>query len=150
MQMYGCRVIQKAIEWVSPDMQVSIIKELDGCVIKCVKDQNGNHVVQRCVQLVPADHLQFIVDSFKDHVSVSQVLRILFLYLALLLPRCLLTMFHNKNGTCVFTPLLHTYGALRFFMFFIAQPFPLNVSMGFIVIFVINGIRSTKARRRWL
>lgn len=69
LQMYGCRVIQKAVESVPLDMQLSIIQELDGCVIKCVKDQNGNHVVQKCVEFVPPEHLQFIVDAFKDHVS---------------------------------------------------------------------------------
>lgn len=67
--MYGCRVIQKAVESVPLEMQISIVKELDGCVIKCVKDQNGNHVVQKCVENVPPEHLQFIIDAFKDHVS---------------------------------------------------------------------------------
>lgn len=70
LQMYGCRVIQKAIESVPLEMQISIVKELDGCVLKCVKDQNGNHVVQKCIECVPPDRLQFIVDAFKGHVSV--------------------------------------------------------------------------------
>ncbi len=69
LQMYGCRVIQKAIESVGIDMQINIVKELDGSVLKCVKDQNGNHVVQKCIECVPSTHLQFIVDAFKGHVS---------------------------------------------------------------------------------
>lgn len=69
--MYGCRVIQKAVESVPLEMQIQIIRELDGYVLKCVKDQNGNHVVQKCIESVPSEHLQFIVDSFKDHVSGS-------------------------------------------------------------------------------
>ena len=67
--MYGCRVIQKAIESVNLETQISIMKELDGFVLKCVNDQNGNHVVQKCIEFVPPEHLQFIVDAFKGNVS---------------------------------------------------------------------------------
>lgn len=47
LQMYGCRVIQKALETLDEEGQASIISELEGQVLKCVKDQNGNHVVQK-------------------------------------------------------------------------------------------------------
>ena len=69
LQMYGCRVIQKAIESVNLETQISIMKELDGFVLKCVNDQNGNHVVQKCIEYVPPEHLQFIVDAFKGNVG---------------------------------------------------------------------------------
>ena len=46
------------------------MKELDGHVLKCVKDQNGNHVVQKCIECVDSGHLQFIIDAFKGQVSV--------------------------------------------------------------------------------
>lgn len=49
--------------------QVEIVKELDGHLIKCVKDQNGNHVVQKCIECVPHVHLQFIIDAFKGQVG---------------------------------------------------------------------------------
>nr|CAG25892.1 Pumilio homolog [Dugesia japonica] len=68
LQMYGCRVIQKALETVSKVTQINIVRELEGSVIKCVKDQNGNHVVQKCVECVPPEHLDFIIDAFKDNV----------------------------------------------------------------------------------
>ncbi|XP_057287742.1 pumilio homolog 2 isoform X6 [Pezoporus wallicus] len=72
LQMYGCRVIQKALESVSPDQQVinEMVKELDGHVLKCVKDQNGNHVVQKCIECVQPQSLQFIIDAFKGQVFV--------------------------------------------------------------------------------
>ena len=60
MQMYACRVVQKviflagvssrllnslqAIEYILPEQQVAIVKELEPHVLKCVKDANGNHV----------------------------------------------------------------------------------------------------------
>uniref|UniRef100_A0A8C2TGD9 Pumilio RNA binding family member 2 n=1 Tax=Coturnix japonica TaxID=93934 RepID=A0A8C2TGD9_COTJA len=70
LQMYGCRVIQKALESISPDQQNEMVKELDGHVLKCVKDQNGNHVVQKCIECVQPQSLQFIIDAFKGQVFV--------------------------------------------------------------------------------
>ncbi|XP_072354985.1 pumilio homolog 2-like isoform X1 [Scyliorhinus torazame] len=72
LQMYGCRVIQKALESISADQQVinDMVKELDGHVLKCVKDQNGNHVVQKCIECVQPQSLQFIIDAFKGQIFV--------------------------------------------------------------------------------
>ena len=53
-------------------LQVEIVKELDGHVLKCVKDQNGNHVVQKCIECVDPMHLQFIVDAFKSQVRIEK------------------------------------------------------------------------------
>lgn len=69
LQMYGCRVIQKALESISPDQQQEIVRELDGHVLKCVKDQNGNHVVQKCIECVDPHALQFIINAFSGQVS---------------------------------------------------------------------------------
>lgn len=71
LQMYGCRVIQKALESVSGEQQVEIVRELDGHVLKCVKDQNGNHVVQKCIECVDPHALQFIINAFQGQVSVA-------------------------------------------------------------------------------
>ena len=49
--------------------QKELVAELDGHVLKCVKDQNGNHVVQKCIECVDAAHLQFIIDAFRGQVS---------------------------------------------------------------------------------
>ncbi|XP_069612762.1 pumilio homolog 1 isoform X9 [Ranitomeya imitator] len=70
LQMYGCRVIQKALEFIPGDQQVinEMVRELDGHVLKCVKDQNGNHVVQKCIECVQPQSLQFIIDAFKSQV----------------------------------------------------------------------------------
>jgi len=51
--------------------QVEIVKELDGHVQKCIKDQNGNHVVQKCIECVDPVHVNFIIDAFKGQVSVN-------------------------------------------------------------------------------
>ena len=76
LQMYGCRVIQKLLQafHIFPDHQKEkLIKELDGNVIKCVKDQNGNHVIQKCIEKVPSHIIQFIVDAFQGQVYHSAI-----------------------------------------------------------------------------
>lgn len=40
LQTYGCRVIQKAVEVVSPEHQLMIVHELEGAIQKCVRDQS--------------------------------------------------------------------------------------------------------------
>ncbi|CAN1257430.1 Pumilio homolog 1 [Linum perenne] len=68
LQMYGCRVIQKAIEVVKLDQQTQMVKELEGHIMRCVRDQNGNHVIQKCIECVPEDAIHFIVSTFYDQV----------------------------------------------------------------------------------
>ena len=36
--------------------------------MKCVKDQNGNHVVQKCIEKIPSDRLHFVISAFYGHV----------------------------------------------------------------------------------
>ncbi|CAA7041729.1 unnamed protein product [Microthlaspi erraticum] len=64
LQMYGCRVIQKAIEVVDLDQKFKMVKELDGHVMRCVRDQNGNHVVQKCIECVPEENIEFVISTF--------------------------------------------------------------------------------------
>ncbi|KAL8728588.1 MAG: hypothetical protein Q9166_005321 [cf. Caloplaca sp. 2 TL-2023] len=70
LQMYGCRVVQKALEHILTDQQASLIAELqkDKQVMRCVKDQNGNHVIQKAIERIPAEHIQFIVNAFTGQV----------------------------------------------------------------------------------
>ncbi|TXG69581.1 hypothetical protein EZV62_004516 [Acer yangbiense] len=67
LQMYGCRVIQLykryvelftclcpscsvALEVIELDQKTQLVLELDGHVMRCVRDQNGNHVIQKCIE----------------------------------------------------------------------------------------------------
>lgn len=65
--MFFNLVIQ-AIEVVELDQQTQMVKELDGHIMRCVRDQNGNHVIQKCIECVPEDSIQFIVSTFYDQV----------------------------------------------------------------------------------
>jgi len=44
LQMYGCRVVQKALECILPEQQRAFVREMDPQVLRLVKDANGNHV----------------------------------------------------------------------------------------------------------
>lgn len=51
------------------DQQACIVKELENNVLRCVKDQNGNHVIQKAIERVPAQHVQFIINAFREQVQ---------------------------------------------------------------------------------
>ena len=54
------------------------MRELDGYVLKCVKDQNGNHVVQKCIECVDPSYLHFIIIAFKGQVWYPNFYNLLF------------------------------------------------------------------------
>lgn len=80
-QVYGCRVVQtvctgnfscgryqltilQALQHVLVHQQASMVDELKSHVLDCVRDQNGNHVIQIVVKHVPTQYIQFVVDAF--------------------------------------------------------------------------------------
>lgn len=75
LDMYGCRVIQKAIDCASMDAFIIMVKELnvEGGVKECIYNQNGNHVIQKCIEKAPPFVIKLIMQSFKDNiVDLSQ------------------------------------------------------------------------------
>ena len=56
-------------------LQNDLVRELDGHVLKCVKDQNGNHVVQKCIECVDPSSLQFIIGAFQAQVFSRYILK---------------------------------------------------------------------------
>jgi pumilio RNA-binding family len=72
LHTYGCRVIQRILDtsasslgYRGPSLLRTIAKELTGSVVKCVEDQNGNHVVQKCVERLPLEDINFIPDEIR-------------------------------------------------------------------------------------
>lgn len=43
---------------------------MEGNVLKCVKDQNGNHVIQKAIERVSPENIRFIIDAFYGQVYV--------------------------------------------------------------------------------
>lgn len=51
------------------DQKTELVHELDGQVMKCVRDQNGNHVIQKCIECIPTEKIEFIISSFRGEVA---------------------------------------------------------------------------------
>lgn len=64
LNQHGTRALQKMIEHLRTDGQVNtIISSLAHKVVDLVQDLNGNHVIQKCLQVLGAERCQFIYDS---------------------------------------------------------------------------------------
>lgn len=50
------------------DQKAQLVQELDGHVMRCVRDQNGNHVIQKCIECVPTENIEFIISAFRGQV----------------------------------------------------------------------------------
>lgn len=73
LQMYGCRVVQKALECLDAEAHAVILSELripPRSIVRCVKDQNGNHVIQKCIECIDSSLTRCIVDAFVGHVAI--------------------------------------------------------------------------------
>ncbi|KAL0224492.1 hypothetical protein P9112_003882 [Eukaryota sp. TZLM1-RC] len=82
-QMHGTRSVQKMVEYAtSQEERRIIISSLANHVIPLIKDLNGNHVIQKCLQFFNSFENQFIFD-------------------ALLVPSNLVNVANSRNGACV-------------------------------------------------
>jgi hypothetical protein len=64
LNMHGTRAVQKLIETLKTPQQVSmVISALKPGVMALIKDLNGNHVVQRCLQYLSNEENQFLFDA---------------------------------------------------------------------------------------
>jgi pumilio RNA-binding family len=66
---YGCRVVQKALEYTEAKEQLRIAEELKRDVLTCIRDQNANHVIQKILERVsPTTLVDFIPQAFQNKV----------------------------------------------------------------------------------
>ncbi len=57
--------------------QRSLTAELEGMVMRCVRDQNGNHVIQKCIECVkPSTEISFIVEVRLSSLCSNQVAQV--------------------------------------------------------------------------
>uniref|UniRef100_A0A183CCZ9 PUM-HD domain-containing protein n=1 Tax=Globodera pallida TaxID=36090 RepID=A0A183CCZ9_GLOPA len=73
LQIYGSHVIGAALKSVDKALQIEIIEELTprSCVIRCIKDQYGSHVMKTIIELIEPQRLQFVVDAILSSPSDS-------------------------------------------------------------------------------
>jgi pumilio RNA-binding family len=55
------------VEYIDAEHKASFVQELDAHLMRCVKDANGNHVIQKMVECVPPERLEF-VHTFRGNV----------------------------------------------------------------------------------
>eukprot|EP00186_Timspurckia_oligopyrenoides_P004568 CAMPEP_0182447200 /NCGR_PEP_ID=MMETSP1172-20130603/12704_1 /TAXON_ID=708627 /ORGANISM="Timspurckia oligopyrenoides, Strain CCMP3278" /LENGTH=785 /DNA_ID=CAMNT_0024643551 /DNA_START=118 /DNA_END=2475 /DNA_ORIENTATION=- len=68
VHMYGCRVVQKALELLDVESRHLLESELLGHILPCIRDQNGNHVIQKCVELSSGTHeMKYIIDAMDGY-----------------------------------------------------------------------------------
>uniref|UniRef100_A0A0E0HCS5 PUM-HD domain-containing protein n=1 Tax=Oryza nivara TaxID=4536 RepID=A0A0E0HCS5_ORYNI len=48
--------------------KIQITTELNNDIMKCIHDQNANHVVQKCIEHVPPQFIQFFLEDMYGHV----------------------------------------------------------------------------------
>ncbi|XP_022741112.1 putative pumilio homolog 7, chloroplastic [Durio zibethinus] len=64
LNTYGTRVVQKLIETLKSRQQISLIKSaLKPGILDLIKDLNGNHVLQRCLQCLDDEDNKIIFDA---------------------------------------------------------------------------------------
>ncbi|CAO3576649.1 unnamed protein product [Absidia cylindrospora] len=68
LSMHGTRAIQKLIEYLSSSYQIKTVTlAIQPNVVALIKDLNGNHVIQKCLHRLSAEHNQFIYDIVSDN-----------------------------------------------------------------------------------
>ena len=67
LHTYACRVVQKALEYIQHSLRLQIAEELHDVTLTCIYDQNGNHVLQKCIEVIP-DNVEFIVNALKGNI----------------------------------------------------------------------------------
>lgn len=86
--MLSCRVIQKAIRCLPQEDVCKLMREFHDQVLSFIHDPNGNHVIQRCIQVMSSfaksysnsgntdlasslsDQIQFIIDDIISNIEL--------------------------------------------------------------------------------
>ena len=60
LHAFGCRVIQKAIDYIAnkPTEQTLFMMEINHYLMEMIQNQNGNHVVQKCLETCNHDKIE--------------------------------------------------------------------------------------------
>lgn len=68
LNTHGTRAVQKLVETLSTREQTTLVVEsLSPGVVKLIRDLNGNHVIQRCLQRLSPAESQFIYDAASEN-----------------------------------------------------------------------------------
>ncbi|KAL1922970.1 uncharacterized protein VTP21DRAFT_9346 [Calcarisporiella thermophila] len=66
--VHGTRAVQRMIETLTLSIQVrAVVNALSGNVVTLIKDLNGNHVIQKCLNRFSSEENQFIYDAVSEN-----------------------------------------------------------------------------------
>lgn len=70
LHTYGCRMLQKGLDTLDLTTKQAIANELklQPNLIRFIEHQNGNHVIQKCLDTLPSQNCLFIVDACQGQV----------------------------------------------------------------------------------
>lgn len=74
-----CRVIQKALESLGYDDLCELLTEFKQNVLICIQDQNGNHVMQKCIEVISTKAKEAEFQSGQAGVAVTMAKSIQFI-----------------------------------------------------------------------
>lgn len=63
----GCRVVQKAFEIADTVQKIKLAEELQGHVLEASRCPHANYVLQKCIEGLPSERIQFIVAELKGN-----------------------------------------------------------------------------------
>lgn len=66
MDKQGCRVVQKALDVADLQTSLGLVRELQGSIRKAATCPNGNYVIQKIVEKLPAAHVGFVAAELKS------------------------------------------------------------------------------------
>merc|ERR1712216_213692 len=61
----GCRIVQKAVDVGSPAYQQQLVEQLRGKVVEALKSPHTNYVLQKFIETMPPERMQFVVTELK-------------------------------------------------------------------------------------
>src|SRR5690606_1646335 len=66
---YGTRGLQRILDFISTDFDYEIIRDfLAGNIYNLIKDTNGNHVIQKIIQIFPSEKNTFIIKEMTQYI----------------------------------------------------------------------------------
>lgn len=69
LHVYGCRVVQKALEVLEYNEKCEMMRNLERHIARCVKDMNGNHVIQKAIREMKLEDIPYVLNSVQERVN---------------------------------------------------------------------------------
>jgi hypothetical protein len=61
----GCRIVQRALDLATVADQEQIVANMEGFVLEALQSPHANYVLQKCIEVVPPQKLEFVLKELK-------------------------------------------------------------------------------------